>query len=220
MFAAADNNNIIATVLHTTYTMSCTRITIIICFLDLFITAVLFLAHGGSCGEQGLTPQLTDQCLCPGQQLQLLCTAVGLGTTVWSGTAFPSGCASLLLPHTRFSNPGGETRSCPPDITAASVSVDGDCYTSRLNVTVRSNQNGNNVTCVHDNGTVPFLIDTYNIAVTTGWYNWKHTWFKLFIFFTVLRGAWPIIAIYCVHNYYLIASIFKYFLLPLTTICC
>ena len=46
-----------------------------------------------------------SECVCPGRELRLECTVVGLGTTVWSGTAFDcpgQAHSEILLCHIQF----------------------------------------------------------------------------------------------------------------------
>ena len=73
------------------------------------------------------------------------------GATVWTGSALNCPLASdeITLLHQRFIN--GTVRSCNNGATVArSLSVEGNLYTSQLNVTVASNIAGKNIMCVYD----------------------------------------------------------------------
>ena len=134
-----------------------------------FLHTVASLWGVVSCSEPGLRSLSSDECTCSGSQLQLACTAVGAGSTVWIGDALPDGCPELLLLHSRFSDSDGTTISCPDNsFTARSISVDGECYTSQLTATVTSDLNGTVILCTRDNGSVVFTIDTYTFDLVTG----------------------------------------------------
>ena len=51
-----------------------------------------------------------SDCVCPGHELRLECTVVGVGLTVWRGSAF-SDCSGsrLVLRHSQFENGTYET---------------------------------------------------------------------------------------------------------------
>ena len=85
----------------------------------------------------------------PGEVVNYTCTVVdnaGTGSTFWKGRAFncpPSNIVSLS--HQLF-NIGGDSGTCGA-ITAESVGVVDNCYTSRLMVTVSPALNGTTVEC-------------------------------------------------------------------------
>ena len=87
----------------------------------------------------------------PGEVVNYTCTVVdnaGTGSTFWKGTAFncpPSNIISLA--HQLF-NIAGDSGTCNNGaITAESVGVVDNCYTSRLMVTVSSELNDTTVEC-------------------------------------------------------------------------
>ena len=88
-----------------------------------------------------------------------------IGFSVWRGTAFscPVSSNEISLRHSSFS---GATGTCTGGaITAESVSVVDNCYTSRLMVTVSSGLNGTTVECTLS-GVVSVGICTILIAGT------------------------------------------------------
>ena len=98
------------------------------------------------------------QYACPGEVVSYTCTVVEpnsppIGSSVWRGTAF--NCPSLqgvsneiLLRHSLFNTSSGANGTCTNGaITAESVGVVDNCFTSRLMVTVSSGLNGTTVEC-------------------------------------------------------------------------
>ena len=71
-----------------------------------------------------------------------------IGSTVWRGTAFncPGSANVISLGHSSFNISGGTTGTCGA-ITAASVGVVDNCYTSRLMVNVSVGLNETTVEC-------------------------------------------------------------------------
>ena len=73
-----------------------------------------------------------------------------IGFSVWRGTAFncPVVFNEISLRHSSFNTSGGATGTCASGaITAESVGVADNCYTSRLMVTVTPALNGSTVEC-------------------------------------------------------------------------
>ena len=118
---------------------------------------------------EGNNPVLTiPDChnTCPGHQLLYECTTIGVGTTVWKGTAFLNQCAgsSILLSHSHFTS--GTMDSCNNGaIVGQSLSAVNNCYTSQLNVTVDASMNGQTVKCVYNNGATESEIGTSTITI-------------------------------------------------------
>ena len=82
------------------------------------------------------------------------CTVQGTihGSTVWNGTAF-SGCPQdeILLSHPLYNHTEGTAGTCNNgDIEGQSLGVQGNHYTSQLNVTVTPDIVGKTITCVYD----------------------------------------------------------------------
>lgn len=132
-------------------------------------TVLIASTDTSSCCEQNLTPP-RDECVCAGNSLQLNCTAVGIGTTVW--TIDDQQCTRAIeLPHLEFH--GGVTKRCSEALdapTGRSVSVidETECYTSQLTIMVTSDLNGTSVGCEHDSGANVECIGVYPIMLTSG----------------------------------------------------
>ena len=100
----------------------------------------------------------------------LKCTVVGKGTTAWFGSAF--NCSNfenqIYLHHDQFSD-GGAYGSCNNgSIVARGVSVEGNSYTSQLNVTVMSDKAGMTAGCYYYNGSNSFVELSLLVISTTG----------------------------------------------------
>ena len=93
---------------------------------------------------------LTSGCVCPGDTLTYECTVEGYGVTIWTGTALD--CPyHIALRHSQFSSTYGVFATCNNGaIVARSLSVEGNNYTSQLNVTFNSNTAGKTIMCLHD----------------------------------------------------------------------
>ena len=72
------------------------------------------------------------------------------GATLWNGTAF--NCAIILLHHYYLSTDGAIGSCNNGTIVGRSLSVEGNNYTSQLNVTVTSDTAGETIMCFHYNG--------------------------------------------------------------------
>ena len=96
-----------------------------------------------------------SECFCLGQTLSYECTTEGPISTVWQGTAFQCVGNRIVLRHSQFSAPQGTTGECNSNsvmITGRSLRVEGDCYTSQLNVTVGPSLNNQTVECAYSGG--------------------------------------------------------------------
>ena len=105
--------------------------------------------HEGILGHEGV-----NQCVCPGDQLIYRCTVQGSNTggTLWTGTAF-SGCQqnAIFLQHHQFTPTGGPIGSCNNGaIVGQSLGVQGNNYTSQLNVTITPETAGKTIMCSYD----------------------------------------------------------------------
>jgi hypothetical protein len=97
--------------------------------------------------------EAVNECACPGDKLTYNCIVQGspTGATIWSGTAF-SGCQqnAILLQHHQFTT-GGSTGTCNNGaIVGQSLGVQGNNYTSQLNVTITPETTGKTITCAYD----------------------------------------------------------------------
>ena len=95
------------------------------------------------------------QYACSGEVVNYTCTIVDptnppIGSSVWRGTALscPGSANGISLGHSLFNTSGGASGTCNNGaITAESVSVVDNCYTSRLMVTISPALNGTTVEC-------------------------------------------------------------------------
>ena len=106
-----------------------------------------------------------SECACLGQTLTYQCTAQGQLSTVWHGSAFECTGNNIVLRHSQYNSAGVRGECNNGQITAQSLSVDRDCYTSQLNVTVSSNVNGQSVECAYSGGNT---IGSDTISVLSG----------------------------------------------------
>ena len=116
-----------------------------------------------------LNAVITSECVCLGDTLTYKCTAKGEGLTVWTGTAFKCSSANneLILLHYRFSSPEGTNGLCNNEaIVARSLSVEGNNFTSQLNVTVTPDIAGNIIKCLYDNGSAETTLFNWSIPTT------------------------------------------------------
>ena len=101
-------------------------------------------------GHEGM-----NKCVCPGNKVIYRCTVQGdaTGATIWNGTAFLGSCLQdeILLQHHQFTSTGGTTGTCNNgDIVGHSLGVQGDNYTSQLNVTITPDIIGKTIMCAYD----------------------------------------------------------------------
>ena len=95
-----------------------------------------------------------NECICPGDQLIYRCTIQGsnTGDTLWTGNAF-RGCQqnAIFLQHHQFTPTGGPIGSCNNEaIVGRSLGVQGNNYTSQLNVTITPETAGKTIVCAYD----------------------------------------------------------------------
>ena len=112
-----------------------------------------------------------SDCVCPGHQLRLECTVVGVGTTIWRGSAFdcPSSSNRIILRHSQFES--GTSGGCNSGgIIARSINTtsdsDGIKYISQLIIQLDENGSldGRTVGCGYSFGTE---IGTHTIIACT-----------------------------------------------------
>ena len=94
---------------------------------------------------------------------------MGGSSTVWTGSAF--NCLhrnnEITLLHNRFKSAYGTNNSCNNGaIVGQSLFVEGNNYTSQLNVTVTPEIAGKTVMCISDNGTTTMLLFSLVIPST------------------------------------------------------
>ena len=93
-------------------------------------------------------------CTCPGDALTYECTVMGkiIGVTFWSGTAFKCRDSSdaIILLHSQFNSSYGICND--GTIIAKSISLEGNNYTSQLNITVTPDIVGKTIECHYTGG--------------------------------------------------------------------
>ena len=105
-------------------------------------------------------------CVCSGQTLMFECKVTGVGSTVWRGSAFDCPLREIILRHSQFID---STGTCSDGaIVARGVSVESNCYTSQLNVTLSSSMNRESVVCAHHNSTGTTVIGAFMLNITSG----------------------------------------------------
>lgn len=114
-----------------------------------------------------------NTCTCPGDTLMYMCLVVGPGAiiTTWGGTAFdcPSSSNTIALLHSQFSAPAGAFGHCTNGtIVGQSLRVEGNCYSSKITVTVSLSLNDATVQCEYDTGGAMIPINTSRISVISG----------------------------------------------------
>ena len=122
-----------------------------------------------------------SKCVCPGRELRLECTVVGLGSTVWSGTAFdcPGQSNDIVLQHSRFESEVGRCNNGMIIGCSHNRPFDGpnSTFTSQLIIHLPSlngtsnTLEGETVKCIYDNGTTATIVDTHTIAYMRGGLN-------------------------------------------------
>ena len=101
---------------------------------------------------------------CPGDVLTTECTIMGVGVTVWKGTALQCDNSEIVLLHIQFNNT--YTLTCNNGrIVARGLGVINNSYISQLNVTVSLELNNTTVECWHDNYTAEIFIRSIQITV-------------------------------------------------------
>ena len=114
-----------------------------------------------------------SSCTCSAYTLIYECTVVSGpgGSTIWRGTAFncESGIHEIVLLHSRFESDMNISKTCNnKTIVGQGLGVDGNCYTSQLNVTVGLDRIGDTIECAHYNNGTSDTIGSSIILNTTG----------------------------------------------------
>ena len=109
-------------------------------------------------------------CVCPGDILTYECTVMGGTATVWTGIAFNCSRFSsteIVLLHSRFISANGTSFICNNGaIVVGGLSVDGNNYTSQLNVTVTPETIGKTIECHYDDGRFAYTRFSSTISIT------------------------------------------------------
>ena len=108
---------------------------------------------------------VTSTCACPDYGITVTCTVVGIGATVWMGSAFscPSTSNEIILLHNRFNN-GAHGICNNGDIRGTSLEAGNNSYTSKLEIKLTADILGSAIGCVYDNGISTTTIASINIT--------------------------------------------------------
>ena len=87
-------------------------------------------------------------------------------TTVWTGSAFDCPETNNRIYQVHSHAPDESYRICNGDIVARISSVEGNNYTSQLNVTVTPETMGKTVECHYDNGYISTFLFSLMIPTT------------------------------------------------------
>jgi hypothetical protein len=135
----------------------------------LIIEFICYIVSVSSRNSTGLSA--ISDCICLGYSATYECNVSGLGSTIWTGTAF-SNCPNnrIVLRHTQFSSPAGTTGACNSGaIVGQSIGVqDTDCYTSQLDVSVTTDVIGSTIVCSHNDGSGETEVGRSTLTATTG----------------------------------------------------
>lgn len=96
------------------------------------------------------------------------CTTVGIGTTVWQGSAFDCRSRTISLRHSQFNGTGRIIGVCGTALSAFELSSVNFSFTSQLNVSVSEIVVSDTVQCAYDNGKTSTVIGTDTITLSTG----------------------------------------------------
>ncbi len=94
-------------------------------------------------------------CIPEGNTVSYECTVTdddGFRSTIWRGFNCPSRSSGIILVHILF-QPNGESGTCG-DLSATSVGVSGNDYTSRLTLTATAELNGTIIECTRSDSVV------------------------------------------------------------------
>jgi hypothetical protein len=94
------------------------------------------------------------------------CSVTGVGSTIWRGSAFNCPLREIVLLHNQFIDSKGTCNDGA--IVARGVSVESDRYTSRLNITLSANLNGETILCAHHNSIGTTIVGTFLVNFTSG----------------------------------------------------
>ena len=109
---------------------------------------------GMSPSEYGPSSEATNECVCPGDTLTYYCTVMGTpgGFTVWTGSAFDCTGGEIILRHSAFLTAVGLCNNGA--IVARGIGVEGNNYTSQLNVAFTPDIGGKSIVCAYDSGII------------------------------------------------------------------
>ena len=117
---------------------------------------------------------LISTCICLNGKFNLIyqCTTLGIGSTLWRGSALKCGQRGdeIILRHSLFNTSTGANGVCNDgNITGHSLMVEGSSYTSEISVVFSSSDLiGQHIVCAHHNGTIEKDVGVSTIIGTLG----------------------------------------------------
>ena len=93
---------------------------------------------------------------------------MGGGTTIWTGSAFDCFSNEIPLRHSQFSHTGTSGSCNNGAIVVRSLFVEGNNYTSQLNVTLTPDIAGKTIICVHDDSRGTNYLFSWTIPTVIG----------------------------------------------------
>ena len=117
--------------------------------------------------------RLKSGCLCHQTDVRNLtyeCSVVGAGNTFWRGSAIncPMRNNEILLRHSLFPTTGTIVECNNGNLSARSLGVENNCYTSQLRVLFSPDLLGRTIVCLYDNLSSEEVVGNATIAITTG----------------------------------------------------
>ena len=89
-----------------------------------------------------------SNCVCPGDTLAFVCSAIGGAATVWKGSVFNCPGNEILLRHAIGSEASGLCNNGA--VVASAIEFTNNSYISQLNVTVGPEMHNRTVECIQD----------------------------------------------------------------------
>ena len=112
---------------------------------------------------------IKSSCVCPGYILTIECTVNGTsyGITTWRGDSEVFVChgMEITLLHNRFTTDKDECNNGSVHVIGKGLKVEGNQYTSQLNVTLKENMIGKTIECYYEGGGQT-LVDSVTINTT------------------------------------------------------
>ena len=132
----------------------------------------IILSHAikivGEDSEYGIV--VKSSCICPGHMWTLECTMVGspFGATVWQGDFFDCSNGIILL-HNSERYTVGKQECNDGSIVGQGIAIDGNHYTSQLNITINDYIDDQTIQCYSDLEE-RILVDSVTINTTGAHY--------------------------------------------------
>ena len=100
------------------------------------------------------------------ETLTLECNVIGSGSTVLRLQGNSIICGEIILLHSRYNSSARSSAVCNNgaiELVGRSLGVEGNCFTSQLQIKFNDNFVENLVSCIYDNGTAEKVVGNYLI---------------------------------------------------------